>query len=150
MITIGLAKKEDLARLYRIELETITPPWTEEALLREITKDDTQFFIAENCQGELLGFAILRQVGYEGELLQIAVDKSSWRQGVGDLLMNKLLDYADEHLFESVFLEVRYRNNAAVSLYEKHGFKTLRVRKNYYESPVEDALVMTRGQGLIK
>ena len=44
----------------------------------------------------------------------------------------------------SLFLEVRKSNLAAVNLYKKHGFINVRVRKDYYNDPVEDAIVMTR------
>jgi RimJ/RimL family protein N-acetyltransferase len=39
---------------------------------------------------------------------------------------------------------VRESNAAAVNLYEKHGFKPFRTRRDYYSDPVEDALVMVK------
>ena len=91
-----------------------------------------------------LGFAVFRRVGGDGELLQIAVDESARRKGVGDTLMSAVLDYALTNDCTSVFLEVRSGNTAAIGLYEKHDFSTVRVRKDYYDCPVEDALVMSR------
>jgi ribosomal-protein-alanine acetyltransferase len=90
----------------------------------------------------VLGYAIMRRVGDDGELLKVAVDKSAKRKGVGDSLMNAILEHARTCLFNSVFLEVRMSNKSAVNLYEKHGFEVLRVRKNYYSAPPEDALAM--------
>jgi len=43
-----------------------------------------------------------------------------------------------------VFLEVRKSNEAAIALYKKHGYKPVGLRKNYYTSPVEDAVIMAR------
>ena len=149
LISITLATKDYIPQILEIENEAISPPWTHGYLLSEINKDDSHFIVAvkEKKTDEpspcLVGFAILRQVGDDGELLQIAVDKSVQRSGVGDLLMERVLAYAEENSFESVFLEVRESNEAAVRLYEKHGFRTVRVRKSYYDSPVEDALVMS-------
>jgi len=140
--------------------ESVSPVWTSSALLHEMQKGDSLFIVAVADGNEtgnsslcaqdrepspvLLGFAVFRQVGDDGELLQIAVDKSARRKGVGGLLLRAALDYAGDNMLKSVFLEVRESNEAAVRLYKKHGFSLLRVRKDYYDSPSEDALVMKR------
>ena len=148
LIRVVPATKSDIPKIFEIEQEAFSPPWTEESLLDELQRDDSCFVVAVDDTGEpspcVLGFAIFRQVGDDGELLQIAVDKSARQSGVGDLLMATVLDYAAKESFSSVFLEVRSSNTAAVNLYKKHGFTTVRIRKNYYDSPVEDALIMTR------
>jgi ribosomal-protein-alanine N-acetyltransferase len=87
----------------------------------------------------------MRQVGDDGELLKIVVDKIERGNGIGDLLMEAVLDYTEEKGFKAVFLEVRIGNIAATRLYEKHGFKSVRIRKDYYNAPFEDALIMVRG-----
>jgi len=164
MIHITIATDEHLERIYEIEQEAISPSWSREALFDEMNKDDSFFVVAADNTKELspcvatgnttepspcvspyvAGFAILRRVGDDGELLQIAVDKSARRHGVGDLLMKSTLDYSEENALNSVFLEVRSSNIAAICLYKKHGFKHVRIRKDYYDNPVEDALVMVK------
>ena len=146
MISITLAAEENIHRILEIESEAISPPWSEKALFEELGRDDSYFIVAVNRpQNNVAGFAILRQVGDDGELLQIAVDKSARRCGIGDVLIDAVLKYSEEKNYNSVFLEVRGSNDAAVRLYEKHGFSTVRVRKGYYYSPVEDAVVMSKG-----
>ena len=148
MIKIRLATREDLPSVLEIEQENMSPPWTYGSLLDELNKDDSYFIVAAGGMQEhrprIVGFAILRQVGDDWELLQIAVDKVARRSGIGDKLMAAVLEHADEHALGSVFLEVRSGNTAAVMLYEKHGFETVRVRKDYYDSPIEDAVVMMK------
>jgi len=148
MTLITPATEEDISKIIEIEREAISPPWTHGALLSEIYKDDSFFIIAVDDTGEpspcVAGFAIIRQVGDDGELLQIAVDKNQRRLGVGDLLMEAVVAYAWKNTCNSIFLEVRRGNKPAVSLYEKHGFKSVRIRRDYYSDPVEDALVMTK------
>jgi ribosomal-protein-alanine N-acetyltransferase len=141
---IRLANENDILRILEIEREAISPPWSQEALLSEIRKADSYFVVAVAASHAISGFAILREVGNDGELLQIAVDGNAQRRGIGDSLMGAVLDFAKDNTFESVFLEVRSSNKAAVRLYEKHGFKPVRTRKGYYDNPVEDALVMVR------
>ena len=90
------------------------------------------------------GFVIIRRMGDEGELLQIAVDKAARRHGVADVLMESALFYASMNFLKSVFLEVRVSNFAAIELYKKHGFVSVRTRKDYYDDPAEDAMIMER------
>jgi len=161
LIVIRLATEDDIPWILHIEQEAISPPWTHGALLGEIYRDDSYFIVAcqnvgtqdmgtqdrerqERGAAPVLGFAILRQVGDDGELLQIAVDRDARRSGVGDLLIADAIGYADKNVFNSIFLEVRRSNEAAIGLYKKQGFKTLRIRKDYYERPVEDALIMVK------
>jgi len=142
MISIVKATEEHLPGILGIGQEAISPSWTYSFLLTEFNKCDSQFFVAIN--NDVIGFVVLRQVGDDGEILQIAVDKSARRGGVGDLLMVAALDYSREREFGSVFLEVRKGNIAAICLYEKHGFELIRTRKDYYNNPIEDAIIMKR------
>ena len=148
MIKIAYASEKDLPRILEIMQEAISPIWTKDAFLSEMRKSDSLFMVAldDNVIGSprCMGFAVVRQVGDDGELLQIAVDKSTRRCGIGGLLISALIDYAKEYALQSVFLEVRGSNIAATALYEKFGFEPVRTRKDYYNDPVEDALVMVK------
>ncbi|NLA86564.1 MAG: ribosomal protein S18-alanine N-acetyltransferase, partial [Clostridiales bacterium] len=77
------------------------------------------------------------------ELYQIAVREDMRRRGVADSLMAAALAYCRENHIDSLYLEVRKSNEAAIRLYQKHGFKNAGRRKNYYSNPVEDAVVMS-------
>jgi len=164
MVSVIPATENDIQRILEIEQEAISPPWTHGALLSEMYKKDSYFVIAiddsapsttdvddyssptvdKHRSPAVVGFAILRSVGDDGELLQIAVDKAQKRGGVADLLMIATLEYARKNTLGSVFLEVRRGNAAAVGLYKKHGFTSMRIRKNYYSDPVGDAVVMVK------
>ena len=145
MISITLAAEENIHRILEIESEAISPPWSEKALFEELGRDDSYFIVAVNRpQNNVAGFAILRQVGDDGELLQIAVDKSARRCGIGDVLIDAVLKYSEEKNYNSVFLEVRSGNEAAIRMYEKHGFTLMRIRRDYYIAPDEDAFVMVK------
>ena len=150
MIYLTTATEEDMLRILEIEQESISPPWTHGALLSEIYREDSFFAAAFDGAGAqpsahcLIGFVILRRVADEGELFQIAIDKTARRRGVADMLMDAAFNYASESGIRSVYLEVRKSNKAAICLYKKHGFKSVRHRKNYFDSPVEDAIVMLR------
>jgi len=143
MIYIGTATEDDIPRILEIESESISPPWTHGTLLNELYREDS-FFITAVENKMVLGFAILRQAADEGELLQIAVAGTARRRGIAGALMDALLRFAEEASIITIHLEVRRSNSAAIGLYKKYAFKTIRYRKNYYDSPVEDAAVMAR------
>jgi len=147
-VTIRAATEDDIPRILEIENETITPPWTHGALLSEIYRDDCFFAVSYvgGHETRTCGFVILRRMSEdEGELLQIAVDKTARRRGVADKLMGAALRYSEVHSIRRIFLEVRKGNETAIALYKKHGFVNVRVRKDYYSDPTEDAVVMVRG-----
>ena len=145
MSRVRVAGEGDIDRILEIEAESISPPWTHGALLGEIYREDSFFAVApcaDSSNGAIEGFVILRLMADEGELLQIAVCTSSRRCGVAHALMGAALGFAHERALKSVHLEVRNSNEAAILLYKKHGFKPVRLRKDYYTTPTEDALVM--------
>ena len=149
MYSIRLATEDDIPGILEIENEAFSPPWTHGSLLGEIYRDGSFFAVAQCKFGIpnsefISGFIILRRMGDDGEVLQIAVEKDSRRRGVADMLMDAAFLYAKESELKSVYLEVRKGNDAAVALYKKHGFITVRRRKGYYSDPVEDAIVMAR------
>ena len=152
MIYVSAATETDMQRILDIEQDSISPPWPHGALLSEIYCEDSFFAVArrvaENSGAsrvhDILGFVILRRAADEGELFQIAVDKTARRRGIADMLMGAALEYVSGCGLTSVYLELRASNEAAACLYEKHGFVRLRSRKNYYTDPAEDALVMVR------
>ena len=144
MISIFAATEQDIPKILEIEREAISPPWSHGALLDEISRDDSFFAVAVGESSQLLGFIILRRMGDEGELLQIAVEKDARRRGVADMLVEAAIGFAAENKLNAVHLEARKSNEAAIALYKKQGFSSVRHRKDYFDSPVEDAVVMSR------
>jgi len=144
MINITPATEADMPWILQIEQEEFSPPWTHGSLLTEIYNCDTFFAIARSKNGNL-GFVILRNIVDTGELLQIVVEKSARRQGVADKLLMSAFEYVRANKITSLFLEVRNSNEAAISFYNKHDFRTIRIRKDYYTNPIEDAIEMGRG-----
>ena len=119
-------------------------PWSGELFRAALECPDTTptLLVAEKEDGAVLGYAVMSAVLDEGNLDNIAVAPSCRRQGVADALLSALTDFAEGRL-SVLLLEVRASNLPAIALYEKHGFVPVGRRKNYYDSPKEDALLMT-------
>lgn len=153
MIRIIDAEEAHLREVLMIEREAISPPWSEGALLSEIGREDGLFLLAvdDDTSGgntvrndTVAGFCIVRRAADEAELYQLAVRQDCRRRGIGAALLKEALLYCRRNGADSLYLEVRRSNNPAISLYKEYGFKNEGRRKNYYSSPVEDAVIMTR------
>jgi len=93
------------------------------------------------------GFAILRIVADEGELLSIAIDPNHQKRGHATRLFQKLLDHAANRGATTLFLEVAGSNAAAIAAYLSWGFTQVGLRKGYYlrdDGGREDALILRR------
>ena len=80
----------------------------------------------------------------EGYISNVAVSPEYRRQGIADALIERLCIICRGLELSFVTLEVRAGNMPAIALYEKHGFHRVGLRRNYYERPREDALIMTK------
>ena len=117
-------------------------PWSEALFRAALECPDTTLLVAEQEDGAILGYAVLSAVLDEGSLDNIAVAPQCRRRGVADALLSALTDIGRISL-SVLLLEVRTSNLPAIALYEKHSFIPVGRRKNYYETPREDALLMT-------
>ena len=78
----------------------------------------------------------------EGQITNVAVHPNHRRKGFGAAIVHALLRHAKDARLESVSLEVRASNTAAIELYKRAGFSEAGRRKGFYTKPTEDALVM--------
>lgn len=135
--------KDNLSDVLKIERKSFTHPWSENAFLSELEKADSYCFVALT-DDEIIGYAVMSTVLDEGDLLIIAVDENHRRQGVAKELFGQLLEVAYKKSLSFITLEVRASNHSATALYLSLGFEKVAVRKDYYNQPKEDAVLMTK------
>ena len=135
--------RSHLAAVAALERLCFTTPWNEAMLEEELYNDTASFIVAQRDDGEVLGYAGLHVILDEGYTDNVAVRPEYRRQGVADRLLDVFCRFGQARL-AFLTLEVRPSNTAAVALYEKHGFAEAGRRKNYYENPTEDALLLTK------
>ena len=128
------------------ELERIcfTTPWSRNMLAEELENDCAAFLAALDDEGRVVGYAGLLVVLDEGYITNVAVRPECRRQGVAKKLLQVFLDFARAHRLAFLTLEVRASNYGAIALYGAMGFRSAGRRKNYYEHPREDAIIMTK------
>ncbi len=142
-ITVKKAKLHHIPQLEALEKLCFSLPWTSDQLETLITSEGNVFLVAENELANVLGYISLTGVLDEGYINNIAVAPDLRRQGIADLLLKTLISKAREKELSFLTLEVRSSNAPAIGLYEKHGFKPVGLRRNYYDKPTEDAVLMT-------
>lgn len=129
--------------LVELERLSFSHPWTETQLRDSLYMDNASFLVAEGEEGKVLGYAGLTVVLDEGYINNIAVFPKYHKQGVGGQILDVYCRFAMANL-AFLTLEVRQSNEAALALYQKFGFVEEGLRKDYYDSPTEDALILTR------
>lgn len=142
-LVIRDAGRGDLPRLTELEALCFTTPWTAETLAGQLPDAMHVFLVAEE-DGRITGYVNLMHVLDEGYIGNVAVDPAARRRGIGRALIAALLERAAALELSFVTLEVREGNAPAVGLYEGFGFERVGLRKNYYDSPRENAVLMTK------
>jgi [ribosomal protein S18]-alanine N-acetyltransferase len=94
--------------------------------------------VAEDKQ--VVGFVVVRTIGPEWEIENVAVSADARRRGIGVALIKAVASQAQHRGAEALILEVRASNEAARALYERAGFTQSGQRKDYYANPTEDAI----------
>ena len=136
------AERRHITALAALEKECFSDALTPDMLLRQLERPDCVLLCA--VEGEtLLGYASYQFVLDEGYVGSVAVGERYRRRGTARALMTALAESAGAKKLSFLTLEVRESNAPARSLYEACGYKIVGRRKNYYEKPVEDAILMS-------
>ena len=134
-------EKSDLAAVAGLEQECFSVPWSEKALEQSLNSRDTLFCVCEEA-GQIVGYVGMYLAYPEGDIANVAVRKSCRRRGYAQALLTCLFAEAKKLGVTEYTLEVRESNEAAIRLYEKMGFTIEGKRKNFYDQPKENALIL--------
>ena len=134
-------KKTDLPEVARIEKENFSIPWSEQGFADSMEQENTCFLSAYK-NGSIVGYCGYLQVLDEADITNVSVDAASRRDGVGESMLQELMRRGAQKGIKAFTLEVRESNLAAISLYQKLGFVSAGIRKNFYDAPKENAVIM--------
>ncbi len=138
MLQFRKLQTSDMPRIMDIESRAFEDPWSPQAF--KLTQGNSSWVCTEN---ELVvGYCVCLSVLDEASIANIAIDPAYQHRGYGTSLLNFVLQELQANGAERIFLDVRRSNLPALMLYSKFGFQTIGLRKNYYDTPPEDALVM--------
>ena len=143
MIRIRRMTPEDAMQVVEIEQMCFSRPWSREALEKAAADPGALYLIAEDeSSGAVAGYMGAYLILEEADINQVAVTPAYRRRGVATQIMQDFMQKVKDLGITAVTLEVRKSNLEAIGLYEKMGFVTEGIRKNFYDAPTEDACIM--------
>lgn len=131
----------DIKSVAQLEKESFSRPWSEQSLEKEVDNPNSFFLVYEEKK-EIIGYMGMYLIIDEADITNIAISEIYRGKGYGRKLLMEAVNQIFEKGYQAVTLEVRKSNETAVHLYEKAGFQIEGERKNFYESPTEDAFIM--------
>ena len=127
-----------------IEQESYAHPWTK-GILKDCINNHYDFYIAK-YNDNIIGYIIAKISIYETHILNLTISKNFRSNGIASQLLGMV--FAKCFIMNSLnlYLETRVDNIPAIHLYEKHGFRRIAIRKDYYKTPDgrEDAIVFKK------
>ncbi len=116
--------------------------WSKDSFYNELSNELAKYFSVINEKDELIAYCGSWHIMEEAHLTTIAVSPEYRRKHIGEALLVKVIQECYKNMVKYITLEVRESNKPAIALYEKYGFKSLGIRKGYYQDNNENALIM--------
>lgn len=131
----------DIPQVASIEKQVFSMPWSQQAFEESLENKDTLYLVAEKA-GEVYGY-IGMYISFEiGTISNVVVSPLHRRKGIAKGLLTELICLSKKLGVEALTLEVRESNEPAIRLYESEGFVNEGLRKNFYQKPTENAMIM--------
>jgi ribosomal-protein-alanine N-acetyltransferase len=137
--TLRTATLRDVPQILALERESAQAPhWTAQQYEKLVGGG---IVLVAEAAGRVCGFLCAQAVANDWEIENVVVSGQSLRIGIGNALMQELVQRARREAVSTILLEVRESNGPARRLYEKQGFREVGRRRNYYVDPSEDAIL---------
>ena len=140
-ILINEMTLSDLDEISNIITTEFDDFWSASTLESELKNPFSKYIVAR-IENEIVGFAGVIDTVDQLEITNIVVKKKFRKNGIGNILLQRLIKFAKEKRKGEITLEVNNINLPAIKLYEKNGFKNVGFRKKYYNN-TDDANIMT-------
>lgn len=141
-IKIEVMTLDDLESIKDILASDFDKFWNYNVFKSELQNENSKYLVAK-LNTEIIGFAGIKIILDEADVMNIVIKKIYRNQGVGTLLLNEIILLCKKFNLNSISLEVNEINSSAIHLYENFGFKKVGNRKNYYNG--YNAILMTKG-----
>ncbi len=142
-IMIHQMRAQDVDAVTALEESCFSMPWKRHDFEEILTNPDRIYLVAEGENG-ILGGCMLTRIADEGDISNVAVYEAYRGEHIATKLLNELLLRGEEMGIRDFTLEVRARNQTAISLYKNAGFVSEGIRPNFYDRPKDDAMIMWR------
>ncbi len=141
-IDINVMTSEDIISIEPNFSDNFDKFWSIDVLKHDFEDDNSQYVVAK-MNNEIVGFAGIKIIIDEADIMNIAVKMDKRNSGIGSMLLEKLLEIAKISNCTSITLEVNENNLPAIYLYEKYHFERIGLRKKYYNN-TDNAILMKK------
>lgn len=146
MLVIRDMTESDLEVIAALESAIFPDAWSLKSICETFHQEQTFIVVAE-LDGRMTGYGIIYFALDEAEIARIAVEDSCRRQGVGREILNQVEKICKEKGIRRLLLDVRESNETARGFYLSYGFIEDGARKNFYDMPKENAVLMSKTVG---
>lgn len=143
MMILQTMEEQDSKQIAKLEKEIFKDAWTQTGI-EETWKEPHSFIIVAKEEGEVVGYCIVYCVLDEAEIAKIAVKETKRHIGVGKRLLEETEKNCLARNITRILLEVRESNTPARKFYVNQQFVEDGIRKNFYENPRENAVLMSK------
>ena len=133
----------DVSAIAELEKICFSDPWSENSIASEVENPLSYWLVAE-VDSIVAGYIGSQTVLDASDMMNLAVSPDYRRQGIGQALVNALVEHLQQSKVIALLLEVRVSNGPAIALYESLGFEQVGRRPKYYHNPREDALILRK------
>ena len=140
-VKISIMTLDDLEEIKNSLTSNFDEFWDYSTLKEELSSPFSKYFVAKNSDNFIVGFAVIKIVLDEADLMNIVTRKSMCNLGIASSMLEYLISYCKSSKIKSLNLEVNVQNSIAINLYKKYNFKEVGLRKKYYNNTY-DAILM--------
>jgi ribosomal-protein-alanine N-acetyltransferase len=134
----------DVDEVFFVESQSFLSPWSRDTFEGEVLENDLAYYLVLVVDEQVIGYAGMWLILDEAHVTNIAILPQYRTKGLGEKLVAALVEHAKAKGAVSMTLEVRVSNVVARHLYDKLGFESCGLRRQYYTDTQEDALIMWR------
>lgn len=142
MVKIEKMTLSDFEKIENILIDEFDDFWKPSILKNELENELSRYIVAK-IENDIVGFAGIIILPDDAEITNIVTRKQNRKNGIGKLLLAKLIEITKQENKEEISLEVNEINKPAIKLYESFGFEIVGRRKRYYNRE-NDAIIMTK------
>jgi ribosomal-protein-alanine N-acetyltransferase len=141
-VQVRAMREADVDAVVAIETQAFSSPWQRDTFLELIGRPNLEVLVMDHPTAGIVGYAVLWCIMDQGELANLAIVPEMRGRGLGTRMLESVIDTARRRGVETMYLEVRDSNAAALELYRRFGFSQVGLRRGYYDRPKEDARIL--------
>ena len=139
-VEISKMNLDDFNDIKNILISDFDDFWKIDTFEEEL-KNNNSYYLVGKINNEIVGFAGIKIVLDEADIMNVVTRKTYRNQGIGSIILEKLISYAKQNGIKKLTVEVNEQNLSAIHLYKKFNFKEIALRKNYYNNTY-NAIIM--------